>query len=143
MARVWIHSHTQSRSLVSELELKKLYQKILISQRAPIQDVEVAFVKSPIMKQLNRQFRQKNKTTDVLSFHSSIPDLLGSIVIDLAVAKKQAREYQHSIKQEILELFIHGVLHLLGFDHEKASDAKKMKAQEIRLSKFLKLQENL
>ena len=137
--RVWIQSATSHPPVATELEFKKLYQKILLSQRASAQHIEIVFVKSSVMKKLNQKFRKKNKTTDVLSFHSNIPELLGSIVIDLAVAKKQAREYRHSLKQEVLELFIHGVLHLMGFDHEKISDAKKMKAQEIRLSKFTKL----
>jgi probable rRNA maturation factor len=82
------------------------------------------------MKKLNFKYRGRNATTDILSFSSATRGLLGSLVIDLDTAKEQAKEYKHSLDQEIVELFIHGVLHLLGFDHEKVKDAKIMARYE-------------
>lgn len=104
--------------------------KSKLKGRAPI--VELHLMKSAEMKRLNLQFRKKNKPTDVLSFLSSSSDRLGTVLIDLQTAQKQADFYKHSLKQEIEELFIHGLLHLLGFDHEKANDARIMARYEIQ-----------
>lgn len=82
------------------------------------------------MQELNRRFRQKNKPTDVLSFSARDPSLLGSIVIDIDTAKSQAKGFKHSVEREIEDLFVHGVLHLLGLDHQNKKDADRMKQYE-------------
>ncbi len=82
------------------------------------------------IKKLNRQFRDKDKATDVLSFNYDEPDLLGEIYISLERARSQAKEYHVSFEAEIKRLFVHGMFHLLGYDHKKPSDAKKMQAKE-------------
>jgi probable rRNA maturation factor len=110
--------------------LERLFAKILMIFSEPPQNVEVHLLKSDSMRQLNKRFRQKNKTTDVLSFVSREPQLLGSIVIDVEVAKIQAKQYQHSVDREITDLFVHGVLHLLGLDHQNKKDAEQMKQYE-------------
>ncbi len=77
------------------------------------------------IKSLNRKYRKKDKVTDVLSFpvHESFTNLsgqmeLGDIFICLDVAIKQAREFKITLREEIIHLFVHGFLHLLGYDHE-------------------------
>jgi probable rRNA maturation factor len=71
------------------------------------------------LRRLNRQFRQKDYTTDVLSFPAmSLSPGLGDLAISLARARAQAREFGHTIEQEIQILMLHGVLHLMGHDHE-------------------------
>lgn len=92
--------------------------------------IEIHFVGHTTMKRMNFKFRGRNKATDILSFESFSAGLLGSLVIDIDTARIQAKEYKHSLEQEILELFIHGVLHLLGFDHEKDNEAKMMARHE-------------
>ncbi len=97
------------------------------------------------MRELNRQYRGKDKTTDVLSFPqikrferfeqlelSPIP--LGDIVINLHQAKRQAKEHGLSFYDEVSWLLIHGLLHLLGYDHEKSKyQARKMREMEREL----------
>ncbi|MBT7611208.1 MAG: rRNA maturation RNase YbeY [Bacteriovoracaceae bacterium] len=93
------------------------------------------------IKSLNRDFRQKNKVTDVLSFpmHESMRKNkvesyvnmletlnLGDIVISKDIAKKQATEFNITYEQEVIHLFVHGILHLLGFDHEVSSEEEKI-----------------
>ena len=97
--------------------------------------VEVLLVRSQTIRKLNRNFRKKNKATDVLSFPSALPDLLGSIVIDVDTARKQSKEFKHSLRREIFELFAHGLFHLMGYDHETTNEARVMKALELKTEK--------
>ena len=107
--------------------------------------VSINFVSDEEIQRLNREFRNIDKVTDVLSFPNlnktpneklkkfrKLADFdtnllfLGDIVISKNVAKKQAREYEHSLKREVCFLALHGFLHLLGFDHIKEEDEKIM-----------------
>jgi len=99
--------------------------------------VDLYLTKSSEIRALNKRYRGKNKATDVLSFPSGQHGLLGSIIIDVQTAKKQSKIYKHSVRRELQELFVHGVLHLLGFNHEKLRDAAKMKKQEEKFNKYL------
>jgi probable rRNA maturation factor len=72
------------------------------------------------LRRLNRQFRGMDYPTDVLSFPAAAPALhLGDLAISLGRARAQAREFGHRIEREVEILMLHGLLHLLGFDHEK------------------------
>ena len=86
-------------------------------------DVSVAFVSEGEMRKLNKQWRGKNKVTDVLSFGEKGN---GEVLISYAQAQRQGKEMGHSTRDEILFLLVHGVLHLSGYDHERPTDAKKM-----------------
>lgn len=114
---------------IHKAALEKKFIQILKYFNRPLKPVELTFLNSEEMKQLNKRFRSKAKTTDVLSFNYS-DMLVGSIAIDPCVAQKQATEYGHSFQQEIKELFVHGCLHLLGFDHESQRQASLMAAYE-------------
>jgi probable rRNA maturation factor len=112
-------------------------------------DVCVALVSDARIKALNRQFRGKDKVTDVLSFPSGPATpietgtrrFLGDVVIASGVAKKQAKAAGHSLNIEIRILALHGLLHLLGYDHE--ADDGKMARVEARLRKKAGLPEGL
>jgi probable rRNA maturation factor len=83
------------------------------------------------LQRLNHRFRGKDQPTDVLSFPAAEPDsTLGSIAISLRRAATQAREFGHSTEDEVRILMLHGVLHLMGMDHE--SDAGRMARAEKR-----------
>ena len=101
----------------------------------------MALVSDARMKALNRQFRGKDKITDVLSFPSDARGFLGDIVIASGVAKKQAKAAGHGPNVEIRVLALHGLLHLLGFDHE--ADDGKMARVEARLRRKAGLPEGL
>lgn len=90
------------------------------------------------LRRLNRQFLGKDATTDVLSFPEPGPDgFLGEIAISAGRAREQARNAGHSVEEEIGILMLHGLLHLLGFDHE--TDRGRMARQETRWRKKLGL----
>jgi probable rRNA maturation factor len=90
------------------------------------------------LQRLNVEFLSKDHPTDVLSFPSGARDgLLGEIAISADRAAVQAREHRHTITDEIRILMLHGVLHLLGMDHER--DGGQMRRTETRWRKALKL----
>ena len=83
------------------------------------------------IQKLNKKFRNKNKATDVLSFHLNKKDqiknnYLGDIVISLEQASKQAKQENKKLEDELKMLLIHGYLHLVGYDHKQKRDAKIM-----------------
>jgi probable rRNA maturation factor len=94
------------------------------------EEVNLLLTDDDTIKNLNGRYRGKNKKTDVLSFPSQIPGLpfLGDIIIDTSVANEQ--KGNHSLEEELQFLFLHGVLHLLGYDHISAQQKKIMDAKE-------------
>jgi probable rRNA maturation factor len=105
-------------------------------------EVSIALVTDARMRKLNHQYRRKDAATDVLSFAASAlseprsrsaDPALGDIVIATGVAKRQAREAGHSYSTELRVLALHGFLHLLGYDHDRAHDAGRMARAEARL----------
>ncbi len=106
-------------------------------------DVELILTTDEEIKKINKEFRNKDKATDVLSFPlENIPGMpLGSIVISIDTAKKEAEEFGHSIEDEIKLLFIHGLLHLLGYDHE--IDNGEMRAKEAEIIEKFNLPKSL
>jgi len=98
----------------------------------------LAFVNGKIIRQLNRTYRGKDKVTDVLSFCEDDEDFiempsrneyLGEVVICVERAREQAYKFGHSLKREVARLLVHGLAHLVGYDHERVS-AKKVKEME-------------
>ncbi len=97
------------------------------------------------MRSLNRRFRGIDRTTDVLSFSfregafgDLRPDALGDIIVSVPQAERQAREAGHPLLREIEILLIHGLLHLLGYDHERGpSEARRMRRREQQFLKRL------
>ncbi len=104
-------------------------------------EVELIIVNSDEIQALNRDFLGKDYATDVLSFGLDFSDVkipnppLGSIVISLDSALAMSREFGHSLCDEFAILFVHGLLHLLGFDHEQDNGEHRAKEIEI-LARF-------
>jgi probable rRNA maturation factor len=103
--------------------------------------VTIALVPDVRVRALNRQFRRKDATTDVLSFPADEPGQLGDIVIAVGVARRQAAEAGHALATELRVLALHGLLHLLGYDHEH--DDGQMARLERRLRRSGGLREGL
>jgi probable rRNA maturation factor len=93
--------------------------------------ITVAIVPDARVQALNRRFRRKNTPTDVLSFPADERGYLGDVVIAAGVATRQARDAGHSLQTELRVLALHGLLHLLGYDHE--TDDGRMARMERRL----------
>jgi probable rRNA maturation factor len=108
--------------------------------------LSISFVDDAAIRGLNREHRGKDKPTDVLSFpllekgdvHLG-ERLLGDVVISVDTARRQAADYDASLEAEINRLLIHGVLHVLGHDHEEAAQREAMRAEERRLAQAIGL----
>ena len=104
--------------------------------------VSIVIVSEDIIKNLNSQYRGKDKVTDVLSFnlkdnYTSSDITLGEIFICYAQVVRQAQELKHSIEYEIATLCIHGLCHLIGYDHQNDEDYSIMQAKEKELFKLV------
>lgn len=143
-----------SDTLISMLE--SALQKAGESEGVIEGEVELTFVNDDQILELNRDYRGIDRPTDVLSFAMNesldeeleivyeleegdeleiVPEVLGDIIISVTRAKLQSEEYGHSLEREIGFLFVHGFLHLLGYDHQdKASEDEMMGKQEAVLS---------
>jgi len=109
-----------------DLLVKKVKQ-VLQSEKAKNQNISICLVSCAKIKELNKRFRNKNKATDVLTF----PEL--DILICPNVVKENARRQGLAFERELCRVVIHGVLHFLGYDHEKtAREAKEMNKREER-----------
>ncbi len=125
--------------------LKTRFGTLLESIGLPDARVSLLFVGDRAMRTLNRRYRGKDRTTDVLSFSfregsfSHIqPDFLGDIVISVPAAVRQAVQAGHSVSREIDILLVHGLVHLLGYDHEISErQAARMKRREQEFLKRL------
>jgi len=85
------------------------------------------------VRALNTQFRGKDKPTDVLSFPSGAGDYLGDVAIAYGVASREAESDGKTLAEHVAHLAVHGVLHLLGYDHERASEAEIMESIETQI----------
>lgn len=112
-------------------------------------EISVTFVDLDEIHELNKQYRGVDKPTDVLSFpqfddlEEEIPEVceicLGDVVICEQKAREQAEEFGHSFERELVYLFTHSVLHLLGYDHMEEDEKKAMRAREEEIMKQIGL----
>jgi len=117
---------TGSAPRLTRQEVMNFARKVLLAAGEEIGEISVAFVNDKAMRALNRKFRGKNKTTDVLTFPG---ENACEIVISVDRAKRQAAEERHSVATELRYLLLHGILHGLGYDHE--SDEGQMDKLEV------------
>jgi len=131
--------------------LKKISQIILKGEKKKNKDLSIALIGQSRIKELNKKYRKKNKTTDVLAFsaqetqnlsdetlshlhHISLifpSACVGEVIISLEEVKKNTKKFQTTFKKELIKTLIHGILHLLGYDHEKGEQkAKEMEDKQ-------------
>lgn len=102
------------------------------------------------IKEINKQYRNIDKETDVLSFpmfereeltklENENPDILGDIVISIEKVEEQAKEYGHSFERELAYMAVHGFYHLMGYDHMEENDKKEMREKEENILEKLNI----
>ena len=119
--------------------IKRTAQDILDFLDQSESELSLALVDNAAIAKLNKKYRRKSKATDVLSFPAESaangPGLLGDVVISIDKARQQAQAGGWTLTQEIDRLLIHGIVHLLGYDHERSpKDARVMRALEKQIA---------
>lgn len=126
-----------------QASLLRAAESILASVGESQAELSLELVGDRRMRRLNRMYRKKDRTTDVLAFpmresHNPCPMLLGDVVISVPTARRQAKESGRSLGDELAALLVHGVLHLCGYDHERsAREAVRMRRRETAIVKML------
>lgn len=127
----------------ARLDLVRLRRRGAVLLRAlgrAREELTLSLVDDVAIRSLNREYRGKRRATDVLSFSLVEGDhgghrggLLGDVVISVETAARQARARRRSLEETVTRLLIHGMLHVVGHDHERAEEARAMRAEERRL----------
>lgn len=128
-------SNEQEKFPVDCDDLQRKILHILEQFDSQSRELSILLVDDAAIQELNRKFRKVDRPTDVLSFSQQEgesnplnPHLLGDVVVSVETARRQASEHQLSLDEELTLLLIHGILHLLGFDHERSDEeAEEMK----------------
>jgi probable rRNA maturation factor len=114
---------------------QRVAKKVLKAEKKEDSALSIVFVQSAKMRKLNLEYRKKNRPTDVLSFSESAnkENYLGEVLICIPEVGNNAKIYNQEFEQELKRVLIHGILHLLGYNHERKG-GKMMKKQENYLS---------
>ena len=146
--QIGIHVEDEFRASVDRNWVKKITRQVLRDEGVPSPyEVSLVFTDSETVKRLNRDYRGVDESTDVLAFYmlpqkgadsffALPPDdvtRLGEVLIACPQALAQAKEQGHSPERELALLIIHGILHLLGYDHEEPEAEHKMRQREREL----------
>jgi probable rRNA maturation factor len=130
---------------VDPAALRGRAQQVLRAVGQARAELSLSLVDDAEMRDINRRYRGIDRPTDVLSFSlvegedaAHRGHLLGDVVIGLETAARQARERHRALDDELLRLLVHGVLHLLGHDHERPEEARAMQAEERRVRRALR-----
>ena len=132
------------RAEVDEGDLRRLAAEVLRQEEVAEQtELSLIVTDDETVRELNRRFRDVDAPTDVLAFGAEVeehfvsapesPPYLGDVVISYQRALAQAEELGHAVAEELKLLVIHGILHLLGYDHQEEADAQKMREREERI----------
>lgn len=148
MNQIGMFNETDVELTEEEKMIQKLVKEVLKEEKVRNAECNIIFVDNEKIHEINREYRHIDRVTDVISF--ALEDemenepsaqyeirVLGDIYISVDRAKEQALEYGHSFLREICFLAIHGMLHLLGYDHQTTEDEKIMfQKQEEVLAKY-------
>jgi probable rRNA maturation factor len=138
--RVEVSRQATKSRVVSTEEVRSAAEAMLRSLKLPRAELSVLLCDDATIHALNRDYRKKNKPTDVLAFAMRegedghlAGDLLGDVIISLETATRQAKERAVVTRDEVMMLLAHGLLHLLGWDHQTDADDKRMRAETDRM----------
>lgn len=134
-----IHVQNRQRRVpVNEEVLRRFGDRLARTVRLSPESFSAVLVSDRRMREFNRRYRRKSGATDVLSFLLEENGYLGDVVISVETARRQARKLGHGLQTELQLLLLHGVLHLMGYDHE--ADNGQMNRRERALRRRLGLE---
>ncbi len=129
---------------VPRAAVQELFAYVIRAEKAAASrhQVNLVFADNRRLQRLNREFRSKDTATDVLSFNiDALGDpagVFGEIYISVPYARRQAAAYGGTMREELLRLFCHGLLHLFGYDHKRSRDARAMEDVQERCLRYLR-----
>ncbi len=141
-SRVELQIDDAYRGIIDRRFLRQVLHQALAQEKVPPAELCLTITSDEHLQELNRTFRQVDAATDVLSFPLLSPQggpfvappdgllHLGDIVISYPRAQEQAQQYGHSLQREMAYLIVHGLLHLLGYDHQSQEDWERMRWRE-------------
>jgi probable rRNA maturation factor len=139
VVRVSCHGN---RGTVDPRTVRRRGERILKAASADGVELSILLCDDVFIRDLNRTYREMDKPTDVLSFSmkegeklGSSPELLGDVIISVETAVRQAKQAGCTPIEEVTSLLIHGVLHLLGYEHHKSKDEKRMLGEAQRIAR--------
>ncbi len=137
-----VEINNQQSKLELDDDLSNFFQRV-VEKTAQLEgydqgEISLALVDNNGIQKLNEKYRQQDRPTDVLSFPMD-DEIWGDIIISVERAQAQAREYGHSLERELGYLTVHGVLHLLGYNHKTAGEKDEMRKREERALSELNL----
>lgn len=135
--KITIYNQTNEKTNQINRLLKKIFRHIKTHER-----MQIILTNQQIIQEMNKQYRNIDKATDVLSFvnDDEMDSSLGDVFISVEQAKLQAEDYGHSFEREMGFLAVHGYLHLKGFDHHTDEEEKIMIVEQERILKQAKLE---
>lgn len=140
------YRNTVRKSGIDARTVKRTAKLLLAAIGETASALSISFVDDRAIRDLNREHRGKDKATDVLSFPLLAAGddplgerLLGDVVISVDTARRQAADYDATLEAEVNRLLIHGVLHVMGHDHEESAEQERMRAEERRLASAIGL----
>ncbi len=143
MYEIIVQRVVQAKSLPTTAKLKR-WATTALKNKLPAAELTIRIVDKNEITELNSTYRHKNKPTNVLSFPFDMPEelneetpILGDIIICAEVIAEEAIAQEKTAEAHWAHMVVHGILHLLGFDHEKDQDALIMEAEEIKILQIL------
>ena len=144
---IYEEGHVVTQAILDKMTEAAVYAVELEELESERCEISVTFVDMDEIHELNKEYRDVDRPTDVLSFpqfydlEEEIPEVggicLGDVVICKEKAEEQAAEFGHSFEREIIYLFVHSVLHLLGYDHMEDDEKACMRAREEQIMEHL------
>ena len=144
---IYEEGHVVTQEILDKMTQAAVYAVELEQLESERCEISVTFVDMEEIHELNKEYRDVDRPTDVLSFpqfydlEEEIPEVgeicLGDVVICRDKAAEQAKEFGHSFEREIIYLFVHSVLHLLGYDHMEEDEKACMRAREEQIMEHL------
>ncbi len=141
---IWINNRQRSVALNTPL-VKKQARRMMAYLGCQDSELSVVFVHDERMRSLNRTYRCKDRPTNILAFpqcqtYEGEPQtlLLGDVVISLPTAAREAHELRQTLEERVVFLLAHGLLHLLGYDHERSAARRRMERREQKILSHLR-----
>ena len=131
--KIEIHRLYDHNEIMSNSTIYAIFEQAESIAKINIHTIELSFIGNDEMQQLNAEYRNKNKATNILSFPQELDPIQGDIIVAVPTVISECKDHDIPFHQHLTHLLIHGYLHLAGFDHTTDKDAEMMESLEIQI----------